>query len=131
MKNPAELIKKIEQTGFLTNTENILPEQVQEILKHQSSGGFPIKTWFAIVVIVVWNFLLMYDFMIEKEGQPSIGVGVKSALTFVFVTSLLLLISEPFRKLVLNEGRTLQDIKKFVLLLMVIAAIMLIQLNFF
>jgi len=127
MKSPRELIKKIELTGFLSNIKPISPEQEREITKQQSTGGFPIKTWFAIAVVVIWNLLFMYDFMNTNEGQPTFGMGVKSALSFVFGTGLLLLISEPFRKLVLKDGRTLNDIKKFVLFLMFISGIMLLQ----
>ncbi|MEQ8553423.1 MAG: hypothetical protein RIC53_12275 [Cyclobacteriaceae bacterium] len=127
MKSPGELIKKIELTGFLTNTQPISPEQEQEIAKQQSAGGFPIKIWFAVAVVVIWNLLFLYDFTNSNKEQLPIGIGVKSALGFVFGTGLLLLISEPFRKLVLKEGRTLNDIKKFVLFLMLISGLMLLQ----
>jgi hypothetical protein len=38
-----------------------------------------------------------------------------------------LLISDPFRQLILKEGRTLDDIKKFVYFLLFISGIMLLQ----
>ncbi|MEO9966804.1 MAG: hypothetical protein ABJF11_13485 [Reichenbachiella sp.] len=126
-KSPQELIKKIEQTGFLNNTAPISTEEEQEIAKQQSVGGFPIKTWFAIAVVLVWNLLFLYDFQNRGEGDMPIGNGSKYALAFVFGTGLLLLISEPFRRLVLKDGRTLNDIKKFVLFLMFITGIMLLQ----
>jgi len=127
MKSPKELIRKIEQTGFLTNKNPISPEQKLEISKQQSTGGFPIKTWFAIAVVVIWNLLFLYDFTNSNgEGLP-IGNGVKLALAAVFGTGLLLLISEPFRQLVLKEGRTLNDIKKFVYFLMLISGLTLLQ----
>ena len=62
----------------------------------------------------------------NEEGLP-IGMGVQSALGFVFGTGLLLLISEPFRQLVLKEGRTLNDIKKFIYFLLLISGVMLLQ----
>jgi hypothetical protein len=126
-KNPHELIKKIEETGFLNNTQPISSEEEQEISKQQSVGGFPIKTWFTIAVVVVWNLLFLYDFQNREEGDLPIGNGAKYALAFVFGTGLLLLVSEPFRRVVLKEGRTLKDIKKFVIFLLFISGIMLLQ----
>lgn len=126
-KSPQELINKIEQTGFLNNTQPISSEDEQEIAKQQSVGGFPIKTWFAIAVVVIWNLLFLYDFQNRIEGDLPIGNGAKCALAFVFGTGLLLLISEPFRQVILKKGRTLKDIKKFVLFLMFITGIMLLQ----
>ena len=129
MKNPKELIRKIEQTGFLSNTNPITPEQELEIAKQQSIGGFPLKRWFAIAALVIWNLSILYDFMGINGKEPGLGNGARFALAFVFGSGALLLFSEPFRQLVLKEGRTLDHIKKFVIFLMFITGIMLLQLT--
>jgi len=99
-------------------------------IKHiQSKSGFPIKTWAAIAIIAIWNLFFLYDFMNLTDGIP-VGKGGQFALEFIFVTGLLLLISEPFRLLILKEGRTLDDIKKFVIFLMLISGLMFLQLAF-
>ena len=50
MASPKELISRIEQTGFLTNTNSLPAELETYINSHQSSGGFPLKIPAAIVI---------------------------------------------------------------------------------
>ena len=132
-KNTNEVINQIRQTGFLdniSNTESLTDDNI--IMERQKQGGFPIKIPFAIVVIVVWNILFLFDFLEffkgNSEGLP-LGNGVKMALGFVLVTSILTLISSGFRKIVLKEGRELKDISKFLYFIIFICAFMLINLT--
>ena len=134
-KNPNEVINQIRQTGFLDNTSNSDNVTDNEIIKErQKQGGFPIKIPFAIAVVVIWNILFLLDFLDffneNKEGIP-LGNGVKMALGFVLITSILTLISSGFRKLVLKEGRELKDISKFLYFIIFICGFMLINLIVF
>jgi hypothetical protein len=134
-KNPNEVINQIRQTGFLDNTSN--PDSLPDnkiIEERQKQGGFPIKIPFAIAVVVIWNILFLLDFLDffngNTEGMP-LGDGVKMALGFVLITSILTLISSGFRKIVLKEGRELKDISKFLYFIIFICAFMLINLTVF
>lgn len=134
-KNPNEIIRQIQQTGFLDNTTSILNQTDSDIIsERQKQGGFPIKTPFAVAVVVIWNVLFLFDFLDffkgNTEGIP-LGNGVKMALGFVLMTAILILISGGFRKLVLKEGRELKDVSKFLYFIIFICGFMLINLTVF
>jgi hypothetical protein len=121
------LLLKIEQIGFLNRNAPISDKTINAITSSQLKGGFPIKKWFANTVLAIWSLLLLYDFTNSNtEGLP-VGIGFQSALGIIFGIGVLLLISDPFRQLILKEGRTLDDIKKFVYFLLFISGIMLLQ----
>jgi hypothetical protein len=54
-----------------------------------------------------------------------LGNGARLAIAF----ALALLILKPFRQLVLKEGRTIKDVKPFLLFLMLITGIMFLALS--
>ena len=129
-KNPNEIIRQIRQTGFLDNTSSTSNQHDSDIIaERQKQGGFPIKTPFAIAIVVIWNILFLKDFLsstsADSNGIP-FGNGVISALGIVFLTCLFILVSKGFRKLVLREGRELQDISKFLYFIMFICGFMMI-----
>lgn len=133
-KNPNEIIRQIKQTGFLDNTSNINSEVDNIITEKQKQGGFPIKLPFAIAIIVIWNLLFLIDFGGFSNSNPDsmpFGDGVKMALAFVFITSILTLISSGFRKVVLKEGRELKDISRFLYFIIFITGFMLFNLTVF
>jgi hypothetical protein len=131
--NPNELLKRIEQTGFLTNN-SLLPTSVEtEILNSQSKGGVPIRSSAIIIFAIVWSIFFMLDFksLFTGDNQSSpLGTGALIALSFAFVTGVLILTAEPFRRLILKEGRTLNDIKAFVYFMMFICGLMILSITF-
>jgi len=133
-KNPNVVIRQIQQTGFLDNTSNVDKEIDEEIIEKQKQGGFPVKIPFAIAVVVIWNILFLFDFLGfsngNSEGMP-FGNGVKMALGFVLIVSILTLISKGFRKIVLKEGRELKDISRFLYFIIFITGFMLLNLTVF
>jgi predicted secreted protein len=129
-KNPSAVVNEIQKTGFLNNTNSEISPEDLEILKKQSQGGFPIKKSVAIFFIVAWNLLFLSDiipFMMNDKSQGSpIGIGMNLAVGLLFISSISALISEKFRKLILKEGRELDDIKKSIYLVMFVSGIMFI-----
>lgn len=131
-KDPNSVVQQIKETGFLNNqnsTEQIID---RAIIEKQAKGGFPIKKGFAIGAIVVWNLLFLTDFIPfflgKTDGFP-IGNGVLAAVGLLFLTALLSLISADFRRLIMKEGRELNDIKKFSIFAMIISGFMLLHLG--
>ncbi|MBV7440085.1 hypothetical protein KRX57_01490 [Weeksellaceae bacterium TAE3-ERU29] len=131
-KNPKEVLNQIKETGFLNNINSEISTTDRQIIGKQKQGGFPIKKSVAIGAIVVWNLLFLTDFIPfflgEKEGIP-IGNGILTAVGLLFLTALLSLISTDFRRLILKEGRELNDIKKFAIFVMIISGFMLLNLG--
>jgi hypothetical protein len=129
-KDPNSVVQQIKATGFLTNqnaTEQIMDKA---IIEKQAKGGFPIKKGFAIGAIVVWNILFLTDFItffLGKTDKFPIGIGILAAIGLLFLTALLILISADFRQLILKEGKTLNDIKKFAILALIISGFTLVQ----
>ena len=108
--SPSNLIKKIEQTGFLTNDAPVPKEMEDYIAKVQTQGGFPLKKIPTIAIIVIWNIFFLMDFQNffreSKSGSP-LGYGAQLGLGFMLLTCILLLTFEPVRRLILKEGRTI------------------------
>jgi len=125
--NTAALISRIEQTGFLNNTKPLPYGMDEEITKRQLSGGFPLKTSAAIAIVIIWNILFLNDFLKIFNGSSKIsplGIGAQAALAFIFLTGLAMLINEPIRNLILKPGRTIEDVKAFIYILMFISGMM-------
>lgn len=65
----------------------------------------------------------------EKKEGFSIGNGILKAIGILFVTALFSLISLDFRRLILKEGRELNDIKKFAIFVLTVSGFMLLQMG--
>lgn len=131
MKDPNIVLKEIEKTGFLSNTNSVLTEEDLEIIKKQGQGSFPIKKSVVVFFVVVWNLLILWAFLPifinpQEKGFP-FGIGVNIALGFVFLSSVLALISKSFRKLILKEGRDFDDIKRFVYLIILVTGMLFVS----
>ena len=132
MGNPHNVINEIEKIGFLGNSSPISDNLENEIHQTQSRGGFPIKTPAAIAIVVIWNLRFSIDFIrIFRNGLegPTLGVGAKLAIGFIFTTSVLLLTSNFAKRLILKEGQKIDDIKKFIYFLMFICGFLFINIS--
>ena len=102
-KDPNSVIRQIKETGFLNNQNSSEQKINRAIIEKQAQGGFPIKKGFVI--------------------------GVFTAIGLLFLTALFTLISADFRRLILKEGRELNDIKKFAIFAIIISGFILLQLG--
>ena len=127
----SDLISRIEATGFLHNIDALPADLEAEIIKYQLGGGFPIKWSAAIAFIIIWNLLFLGDQLgyFGKKSTMPLGNGARLALALSFLSALAILISEPVRQMVLKEGRTIKDVKPFLLFLMLITGIMFLALS--
>ena len=127
----ADLIRRIEATGFLQNTDPLPAEVEAEVAKYQLGGSFPMKWSAAIGFVVIWNLLFFADQFgyFGKKSNMLFGNGARIAVALAFLFALVLLISAPFRQVVLKEGRTLKDVKPFLLFLMLITGVMFLVLS--
>ena len=132
MGSSTKLITRIEQTGFLNNKDILSEESNSEIESAQSIGGFPLKIPAIIVIVLIWNALMLNDFMKAfnktTKGIP-FGIGSKLALAFMFLVCLFLVISESFGRLILKPGRSVDDIRPFVYFLMFITGVLFLGLT--
>ncbi len=128
-----DIIKMIEATGFLskdTSRNFNLTQREKEVRQLQASGAFPIKKPFGIAFIVIWNILIIGSFaaaFINNTFEKLIPLAALPALGFLTATSILLLISPGFARIILKEGRTVKDIRKFLFFILFIAAFMLVN----
>jgi len=133
MGGTRDLIARIEETGFLKNTDSIPSDVEAEIAKYQTGGSFPIKISAVIAIVVIWNVLFLSDHLnIFHNNQKDLvaGPGSRMALAFMFLTCLALLVSDPIRLLILKEGRVVGDVSKFLYFIMFITGVMFIALSF-
>lgn len=71
----------------------------------------------AIAFTVIWNVLFFTDQLgyFGKKSNMPVGNGARIAIAFAFLFALAILIAKPLQKVVLKEGRTIQDVKLFLL----------------
>lgn len=130
--NPETVLTEIKKTGFLENNNTILFSKDQEIIDRQKLGGFPIKKNVAIFYVIIWNILLLSNFipffLNFSENKSPFGIGVITAVSLLFFSATLTLISQNFRNIILKDGRNFEDIKKFIYLLLFISGFILLHL---
>lgn len=129
LTNPESILNKIKESGFLENNNNEKTDKTKEIMAKQNQGSFPLKTSVGITFVGLWNLLLIFD-LVNVIRNPTnkvmLGMGTRGALSLIFISSLLALIFNSFRQLILKEGRQLEDIKKFAIFIMLISGFMLL-----
>jgi len=133
LEDPIDLIHRIKQTGFLNNHNPPSAIIEEHIRTTQAQGRFPIKTPAIISIIVVWNLFMLFDiinFITGKNSTSILSIGAQSALGFVLIFCILLLMFEPFRQLILKKGRTIDDIKSAVYFIIFVCGSMLLILSF-
>ncbi|MEL1245724.1 hypothetical protein AAEO56_15735 [Flavobacterium sp. DGU11] len=134
LKVPAnDIIKTIEASGFLNkeSSRNFnLTQREKEVRQLQASGAFPIKKSFGIAFIVMWNVLFIGSFataFLNNRFEKLIPLAALPALGFLAAVAILLLVSPGFARIILKEGRTVKDIRKFLFFILFIATFMLVN----
>jgi hypothetical protein len=123
--NANSILQQIQQTGFLDNKERLPFYEDTLITAMQEKGGFAMKIPAAIAIVVIWNLLFLPNFVHSFQNNKVPFIGMHLGLGFMLLLSLTLLISEPFRNVILKEGRTLKHIKTLVLFMIFLSALML------
>jgi hypothetical protein len=133
-RDPVNLIRNIQQTGFLNN-KAALPYEVElEINDNQILGAFPFKISAIIIIVGIWNLLFLSDlWRFYQNGEKGffLGIGAEAALGFMLLVCILLLILKPFSRLLLKNGREINSIKTSIYLLMFISIFILFGLSVF
>ena len=129
-KDPNFVITEIQKTGFMTNTNSLINLEDLKIIEERNQEGFPLKKSVVIFFIVAWNLLFLSDiipFLLKDkiEGSP-IGTGINLAIGLIFVSSILAIVAEKFRKIILKQNKNFDDIKKFAYFVAFISGIMFI-----
>ncbi|SHM04167.1 hypothetical protein [Mucilaginibacter sp. OK098] len=132
-ESAASLINRIEQIGFLNNKTPLSFLEKNEILELQSSGAFPLKRPAVIAIVAIWNIFILFSFLNFVPGWHSslpMWIGVQFATGFIFLVGLGMLLSDPFRQLILKPGRSIGDIKWFICFAMLICGTMFFTFTF-
>jgi hypothetical protein len=121
-----ETIGQIAQTGFTGNKKPLPIDLDTTITSLQLQGGFAMKVPALIIIVVIWNALAtpeLYRVVVQNKPQDMF-MGMRLATGFMVLICLTLILSAPFQNLVLKEGRTFNDIGKFIYFLLAICSIM-------
>lgn len=104
---PRRLIAKMAEVGFVPRGDEAVVRQ-----RH----GFPVRWWIIVAAILVWNGC----FFLSNE---------RLAVGFMLVMSSLILVSELFQELILEEGRKVGEIRPFLWLLVFVCGIILLAMR--
>lgn len=117
---PSAVLRGIASTGFPTTSESTAP--VSSI----PSRGFPLRIWPLVIVVLLWNLLLSYEFFSQPMLAAFPGPCTLAALSLVFVTSLAVLSSPSVQAIFLRPGRSIGEVRPMFLLVATITGIMTI-----
>ena len=81
---------------------------------------FPIKTPIVIAFILIWNALIIPNFLMLSGYEISKNYAF-APIIFLFVISLALIFSTKLQKFFLHKESTFGDIRKYVYLLLIIS----------
>jgi len=112
-KSPAKLVDRIKQTGFLDSVNSSAATFCTKATTHQAKEGFAIKTSATIAFVVIWNVSFLIYFLFGKHVELPSEIATLIAMGFVILTCIMGLTYKPFRRMILKEGRTLEDIQNF------------------
>ena len=118
--SPTTVLSGIASTGFplasgSTSTVATIPFR-----------GFPLRIWPLIVIVILWNFLIGYEFLSKQRLGVFPGPFTLAALLLVFSTSLAVLLSPKVQALFLRPGRSIGEVRPMFLLIATITGIMTI-----
>lgn len=118
-----DIIENIKATGFFNKTAND-PVQYYQVKKMQEQGRIPFKTGAIIAFLAGWNIPFFVSFALRDVSRAFSYSRI--SILFLFLMAALTLFYVPFQTLVLKEDREINDMKRslyFILLLAVIGGI--------
>jgi len=128
LDNPERVLNKIKETGFIENINSEISLKDLQIIEQQKQGGFPLKKSAVIVAFILWNLLLIIDiskFVLNDLNGMPFGKWTITAIGLLLLSAILTLFSSNFRNLILKEKRKLEDIKGFLLFIIIISVFLL------
>jgi len=125
-KNPNFVINEIKQTGFFDSCSLNADQDIKnQVIERQKQGGFPVRIPAVIAINIAWNIFFLIDILSIKTNDIPLGKGAAIALGFILLISVLSLISNDFRKLILKDGHDIKEISKFLYFLIFLCGFML------
>jgi hypothetical protein len=112
--SPTKLLARIAETGFLPSAPpGSAPQR----------SGIAVR-WSAIAIaLILWNGLFLLDDSGSDYSRRHLGLGGFTAILLTFVLAWALRISERLQGFVLKEGRSVGEIKSFLLFLQLLSGI--------
>lgn len=86
--------------------------------------GFPLRIWPLVLVVIVWNVLLGYEFFSQPHLAAFPGPCSVAALAFVFCTSVAVLRFPGVQEMFLRPGRSIGEVRPTFLLIATITGFM-------
>jgi hypothetical protein len=115
---PSAVLRGIASTGFPTISENTAS------FGSIPSRGFPLRIWPLVIIALLWNLLLGYEFFSKPILAAFPGPCTVTALALVFITSLSVLFSPTVQAIFLRPGRNIGEVRPMFLLAATITGIM-------
>lgn len=130
MKNPDEVIKMIQSTGFMDEISSELSVEDQLLLKRQIQTEFPINPFVFLLMFLAFIASLQNSYLFFPTNGNSDSFFQRLILIASFIiwlTCLIILISKSVQKRILIKGWTFDLIKKSVILVFCISLVICVS----
>ena len=127
-KSPAELLRQIEATGFMVNTDTLPHSTQTQVRELQNQGGFAMKTKPLVMLLTLWLAIIIYGAvnMSLTGSLEALLSAIQVAFVIIILFAVVTLASPYFASGVLKPGYTIADVKKFLIFFIIIAVFMVV-----
>jgi hypothetical protein len=116
-RDPDRVVNDIRVSGFLPRASSAAVP---------SRRGFPFQGTPLVALVVVWNILVLLDGFVPWKEPKGPGLFVQLAFALVFLAAALTQRSKTVQHWVLQPGRSIGEIRPFLLLLQVVSGFLLV-----
>ena len=115
---PSTVLSGIASVGFSATPVDITSASASP------TRGFPLRIWPPVLVVIIWNLLLGYEFFAQPHLAAFPGPRSVVALSFVFCTAVAVLRFPAVQKVFLRPGRSIGEVRPIFLLIATVTGIM-------
>ena len=126
MGNPQKIINEISSNGFIPSAvvqEHTLSSPHKQKLLLLKLEAFSFRIIPVLFIMVLWALFLLLD-SINLKNEAFIGIYSVIGLAMLCITSILIIVSGPVRKIFLKEDRDISEVRRFLVFLAIISGLM-------
>ncbi|PTQ95691.1 hypothetical protein C8P68_105198 [Mucilaginibacter yixingensis] len=129
----ADLIARIEQSGFLNNMDPLLPADIEaEIAQAQASGSFGLRIWFVVCFIAIWNSLPLAGIVdvFTTHNFTKLILAARVDIGILALLTILVLFVPAVQQRAVKPGFYIKDMRSTLYFILLVGAVIFLALSF-